>query len=523
MKEIEKRISDNEVESAGKFENGDISVNAKDSDIGDFAAENEGVCDIADGAGLEKKTDCGCDVEVDMANASAGAIAPESQDANAPDMVPEPQALIDARKSIQMGGVANEGVALGGLDAAKALHPSTFPNKPRSNYSGPPATIANVKHMLDHYGVRVRYNAIKKKLAIKLPKQGGTADNADNTAMTSILSLATLNNMVAVPVPAIVEALGDRNPYNPVEVWIVKKPWDRIDRLQPVYDTLTVREGFPEQLKKVLVYKWLLSAVAAALSKERFKGRGVLVFQGPQGIGKTSWVVSLVPHPVLRDLVVKVDHHLDANNKDSILGAITHWIVEIGELDSTFRKDFARLKGFLTSDSDKVRRPYARTESEYPRRTVFFATVNDENFLVDHTGNTRWWTLPLVAIDFEHGIDMQQVFAQLAVDWANGAQWWLTKDEEQLLESCNSDHRTSSVIRDLLIELIDVTKKGAPGDPYKSTTELFEMLGVQNPKNGDSKELTSILRELLGASKKVNGTQKWRIPLRKAERHFDGL
>lgn len=38
---------------------------------------------------------------------------------------------------------------------------------------------------------------------------------------------------------------------------------------------------------------------------------------------------------------------LDPGNKDSILGAIVHWLVEICELDSSFKKDVARLKGFL--------------------------------------------------------------------------------------------------------------------------------------------------------------------------------
>ena len=75
--------------------------------------------------------------------------------------------------------------------------------------------------------------------------------------------------------------------------------------------------------------------------------------------------------------------------------------------------DMARLKGVLTRDFDKVRRPYARAESEYQRRTVFFASVNKPNFLVDMTGNTRWWTIPVSKINYEHGIDMQQVFAQL--------------------------------------------------------------------------------------------------------------
>ncbi len=99
----------------------------------------------------------------------------------------------------------------------------------------------------------------------------------------------------------------------------------------------------------------------------------MLTFQGPQGIGKTSWVKALVSEPKLRDSVVKLDHHLDTSNRDSILGAIENRFVEIGELDSSFRKDVARLKGFITSDNDRVRRPYGRRECDYPRQTLFVA------------------------------------------------------------------------------------------------------------------------------------------------------
>ncbi|QTN29980.1 hypothetical protein HZ993_09320 [Rhodoferax sp. AJA081-3] len=495
-----------------------ISANEREFDSDSPADVREIDGDSAAAGKMEEKTVLDRAVADGSVPMVASATGPP--DLNVLDAVPEsePQVLIDARKLNWDDDGSKNQLLNKGLDAAKAIESPPFPNQPRYASDGLPPTIANVQHMLDQYGISARYNVIKKKLEIRLPDKGGTADNADNTAMTTIMSLATLNRMQAAPVPAIVEVIGDRNPYNPVARWILKTPWDGIKRVQAICDTLRTREGFPAHLKIVLVYKWLLSTVAAALQPSGFKGRGVLVLQGPQGIGKTSWVMSLVPVPSLRDKVVKVDHHLDANSKDSILGAITHWLVEIGELDSSFRKDFARLKGVLTSDSDKVRRPYARTESEYQRRTVFAATVNDENFLVDHTGNTRWWTLPLVSIDFNHGIDMQQLLAELAWDWANGKQWWLTKEEEALLESCNSDHRTNSVIRDLLLGIIDLDKKNAPGNPYKSTSELFVMLGITNPKNGDSKELTGILRELLGDSKKVKGIQKWRIPMRKGDK-----
>lgn len=402
-------------------------------------------------------------------------------------------------------------------DHAKPIPPEQFPNGPRGWNKVLPATMANLAYMLRVYGIKVFYDCIKKKLRIIVPGQAGATDNADNTAITTVISLATLNGMAIGQVPALVEAIGDRNIFNPVADWIHTKPWDGVDRLNALYDTLTTREGFSEQLKQTLVYKWLLSATAAAVMPRGFKARGVLTFQGPQGIGKTSWVMSLVDDPALREILIKVDHHLDPHNKDSILGAITHWIVEIGELDSSFRKsDVSRLKGVLTSDSDKVRRPYAKTESEYQRRTVFCATVNEENFLVDHTGNSRWWTLPLVAINFQHDVNMQQVFAQLVLDVAAGAQWWLTKAEEVALEQHNSDHRSVSLMRERLMGYIDLSRIGHPDNTNMGTVELLAKLEYKYPTNGDTKELTALLRELLGPSKKINGTQKWRMPWREA-------
>ncbi|MBK7277007.1 MAG: virulence-associated E family protein [Betaproteobacteria bacterium] len=401
------------------------------------------------------------------------------------------------------------------LDHAKPLEATAFPDQPRQGRQDIPATIPNLRHMLKGYDISVRYDVVKKKLRIAMPGHRGTRDNADNTAMTQIISLAILNGLAVSHVPAYIEMLGDRNPYNPVAEWITGKPWDGQDRIPAIVATLAAQDGFPEELKETLIRKWLLSATAAAMKTSSFKARGVLTLQGPQGIGKTSWVNSLVSDVVLREMVIKVDHHLDGSNKDSILGAITHWIVEIGELDSSFKKDVARLKGFLTSDTDKLRRPYGRMDSEYPRRTVFFATVNDANFLVDSTGNTRFWTIPVKAIDFRHSINMQQVFAQLAVELENGSEWWLSESEEIQLESLNREHRAISVIRERLLASVDMSIIGDDKNPAKTALEVLTLLNFEHPTNPQCKECASILRELFGQPKKINGLYKWRIPLRK--------
>lgn len=374
------------------------------------------------------------------------------------------------------------------------------------------ATIPNVDQMLKGFGIEAQYDVIGKQVIIRVPGVSGTSDNQSNVAIEYVNSLATLNGIATGQVPAYVSVVADRNPVNPVATWISSKAWDGVDRLPDVYATIVVRDDYPVELKNTLLYRWLLSAVAAAVIPSGFRTRGVLVLQGRQLLGKTSWFLSLIPDPLLRDRVILTGHHLDPASKDSLTTAIQHWIVEMGELDSSFRKDVARLKGFLTGDKDKVRRPYAKTNSEYQRRTVFCASVNEETFLVDPTGNSRFWTLPAIEIDYRHGLDMQQVFAQLSVDLDHGVQWWLTPEEDAALEEQNQAHRAVSSLEELILPELDFDM---PRDKwrYMSATELLQAIGFERPTNGQCRECGSVLRCHFGPPKKIQGIRKWKVPL----------
>lgn len=400
------------------------------------------------------------------------------------------------------------------LDKAKPLDANTFPNQPRIPSSQILPTIANFQHMLTAYDISVGYNVIAKKLEIVIAGHTGSFDNRDNVLLSQIISVASLNSFPTSQISSLLVAVGDRNQYNPVASMIKSKPWDGVDRRPAFYATLEQADGFPQDLKETLMYRWALSPVAAALMDSGFRCRGVLTLQGKQGLGKTAWVASLVPDENLRAQTVLLNHHLDGSNKDSITRAASHWIVEIGELDSSFKKDVARLKGFITADTDKVRRPYGRLDSEYPRRTVFCATVNDSNFLVDSTGNSRWWTIPVTKIDYLHGIDMQQFFAQLAIDFENGAQWWLTPEEELVLEQQNNAHRVVSAVRERIMNAVDMADTSRAHLPPMTSIEVLVAIGINFPTNPQCKECASILRELFGESKKINGKVSWRVPLR---------
>lgn len=388
-------------------------------------------------------------------------------------------------------------------DPHGSIPPTSYPHPPALPGRSPPASIENTEHLLWEGGFHPRYNVIKKRTEIRKDDKP--------VSMSEVVSFALRNGFGTGWLYQFIDEIGAKRPFNPVKEWILSKPWDGQDRLPDLYQTIITVDDYPDGLKNVLLKRWLLSATQAAMTEGPFRARGVLTLQGGQGIGKTSWIGNLIPAGDLREDCILLDHHLDGSNKDSVINATMHWIVEIGELDSSFKKDIARLKGFLTNDVDKVRRPYGREVSEYPRRTVFAATVNEARFLIDSTGNSRWWTIAVDKMRWKHDVDMQQLFAQLAAALLNGEKWWLTPVEERQLCDVNLRHRSVSAIAERVLEYVD------PDSPlegtYMTAIQVLTDIGVTNPTTVQCRECGAVLRELFGPPKRVRGRDQWRVKL----------
>ena len=110
---------------------------------------------------------------------------------------------------------------------------------------------------------------------------------------------------------------------------------------------------------------------------------------------------------------------IDPRDKDSIIQATSKWISELGEIGSTMKKDMDSVKAFITKSTDEYRTPYGKAPLHYPRITSFVGTVNDNEYLIDQTGNRRCWTfhcLPDLVIDYETQIkpfDALQLWGQV--------------------------------------------------------------------------------------------------------------
>lgn len=243
----------------------------------------------------------------------------------------------------------------------------------------------------------------------------------------------------------------------------------------------------------------------AILSPVVAEQHGVLVLQGKQGVGKTKWVKSLCRLPC----AVKDGVHLDPKNVDSVRNSTSYWITELGELDGTFRKsDIATLKSFLTQNWDEYRIPYAKVANRYPRRTAFVASVNESQYLVDDTGSRRFWTIPVVAVDFDHSIDMQQFWSEIAQLWRAGGKWWLDGEDLQLLNSHNSDFEVVDPYREAILNAFCWQPVEEFSKPMTST-QICEAIGYHSPDKRTATAVGKALNKLglVSVKKSIAGQQ----------------
>lgn len=370
------------------------------------------------------------------------------------------------------------------------------------------ATIENFQEIIRRLNVTIRYNVISKDEEILIPSAQFSIDNRANASLAWLISWCARFRMSTDKVGDFCTYIADQNPYNPAATWITSRPWDGQSRLQAFYDT--IRCSGSQTLKETLMRRWMLSAIAAAFEPEGVSAHGVLVLQGDQYLGKTKWFKSLVPAHMR---LIQDGMMLRPEDRDSVKQVCSFWLVELGELDATFRKaDIAQLKAFLTRDRDVIRRAYARRESEYARRTVFFASVNPREFLHDATGNRRYWVIEAQSIDHSHTIDMQQLWAEFYELYKSGESWFLAPEEMAQLNQANHEFEVRDPIEDRLLSRLD-WQTSQDEWRWMTVTDVLVEIGMDRPSKVDINTAGQIIRRLNGGQgKKSNGSRVLRVP-----------
>lgn len=358
----------------------------------------------------------------------------------------------------------------------------------------PLQTLANIKKLLQAYRIPVRFNVIRKDLDIEFPGIETPETNRLNRMFAEVMSMLNFHGMSTDNLGQFLLAIGDEFAFNPIAEWIDSVPWDQTSRLKNLYDTINAQDN---DLKEVLIKKWMLGAVAAIYEPEGVSAALVLVLQGEQYLGKTNWFKNLVSGAAKR--YAKDGLMINPADKDSVYICVQHWLVELAEIQSTFKKsDIDALKAFITSDRDIIRLPYGKAYSRFPRQTVFFGSVNEESYLADKTGNRRFATVACKSINHTHGLDMQQIWAEVKADYENGESWYLDQSELLKLNTENVNHEIIDPIEEEILNYYEWDNYTVNSEyvSWKSATQILKEIGYKQIDRGSCTRTGAIVLKL---------------------------
>lgn len=233
-------------------------------------------------------------------------------------------------------------------------------------------------------------------------------------------------------VEAAVAAVCEANRYDPVAEYLTRLVWDKESRLD---NAASYYFGAPDTAYHRAVFsKWMLSAVARVRSPG-CKADYVLVLEGAQGKRKSTALQVLAGEAFFSDTMPEV------GTKEAYEHCVGPWIIELAELSHMNRGDVEQIKAFVTARKPAFRHSYARRTTEHPRRCVFAGTTNKDHYLVDPTGDRRFWPLPCAKVELDAlAADRDQLWAEAVHRVRAGEKWYL---DDAALEAAATEEQSA--------------------------------------------------------------------------------
>lgn len=306
--------------------------------------------------------------------------------------------------------------------------------------------------------------------------------------------------------------------YHPVREYLRALKWDghkRLDTFLERYFGVDATTPDARFLAQELGKMWLTAAVARVM-QPGCQVDTMLVFESArQGKGKSTGLRELASYPWFSE------SKIDLGNKDSYQILRGVWIFDWAELSALRSAKHAEsIKAFVSSRSDRYRESYGRRAKDFKRQCVFTGTTNKSQYLVDKTGNRRFWSVKIcddarVDVDAIRE-DRDQLWAEAYQRFEAGCSWHVTDPE---LERILSHEQRARVYDDPWGPIVREWLKsprvpdGAGGtriiehaDGIEPEDVLLGAIGMRpgDMRAGDVERIGEVLRELGWVRVRVN-------------------
>lgn len=290
--------------------------------------------------------------------------------------------------------------------------------------------------------------------------------------------------------------------FNPFEDYFYNLPTyeEKTDYILELANTITTTK---QDLWQQCFKKWIVAMVGCVLD-EKIINHTVIVFSGKQGLGKTTWVEKLVPKQLKEYLFSGT---INPNNKDTLVQLAECMLINLDELENLNRSEIGSLKEIITKTQIRMRKAYGHNNETMPRRASFAGSVNTAQFLNDSTGSRRFLCFELEGIQYQHEVNIDDVFSQALYLFKNGFRHWFDQEEIKNITENNEQYQLRSPEEELLLtwfEPCEKEKANAFLNASQIATKLAERAKI-NISDGTINKLGKALKKHNFLRLKKNG------------------
>jgi predicted P-loop ATPase len=388
-------------------------------------------------------------------------------------------------------------------------------NCARPNGGTEKITLANIVSDLRHHknwsGV-LRFNELARCVTatenspILLDAQTGPLSDVDYTRIQAWFERRG-KRAAREDIIHAVNLVAQESKYNPIRDYLDALPEAKATgSLGTPLSQIALRGfGCSDPLAQEALVKTLIGAVRR-IRHPGAKIDTILVLRGKQGIGKSMSLSVLFGPKYVKSQMP------DLSSKDACLGLLSFWCVEFAELDRIIRAESSTAKEFISRPIDSFRRPYAREDEQFPRMCIFIGTTNDEEFLVDVTGNRRYWVIEVTWCDLEWlAANRDAIWAEAAALEAEGETHWFKNEAtaERLQTPYETTDPWHAAVRDLCC---GQERVGTATEIYLEVIAKNDLAALAKLDKKATNRIGGILKRLGCKPKRSNSRCCWEVP-----------
>lgn len=323
-----------------------------------------------------------------------------------------------------------------------------------------------IKDTLDNIVLIIRNDSELESIAFNKHRDGidardglpweqmkGGWNDSDNAALKVYLS-----NKYGIYSPtktkdAILAVAAERS-YHPIKEYLDHLPeWDGTDRVETLL--IDYFNATDNSYTRAVTRKMMVAAVARIVQPGT-KFDSVLILNGPQGIGKSTFFAKLAGD-WFSDSLTLTDMK-DKAGPEKLQG---YWILELGELAGMRKTDVEVVKSFISRSDDKYRASYGVNVESHPRQCIIVGSTNAESgFLRDITGNRRFWPVRISGDGKRKAwqmsvYDVEQIWAETLVLYGKGEKLYLEGSDVELATNEQADAMESDEREGLVRSYLD--------------------------------------------------------------------